>query len=63
MSSTNISAGFLALGLLLFVRGINIIHNGVMRAVILGDERYYVGGFIAVVGFYLICVALSRWGK
>lgn len=53
----------LVIGLLLCLRGVNIIHNGVMRSAVLGDERYIVGGFIAAFGFYFICLGLGRWRK
>lgn len=54
------SIGSLVIGLLLCLRGINIIHTGVMRSAVLGDERYIVGGIIAAFGFYFIYLGLNK---
>jgi uncharacterized membrane protein HdeD (DUF308 family) len=44
-------------GLVFVVGGINVLFTGVMRAVVLGQERYFVGGLAIVAGIFFIAVA------
>lgn len=44
----------IVLGVTLILFGIDIVVTGKIRAVILGDERYVVGGLTIFVGMYIL---------
>jgi uncharacterized membrane protein HdeD (DUF308 family) len=44
-------------GIIFIVGGVNVLFTGVMRAVVLGHERYFVGGLSIVAEIFFIAVA------
>ena len=50
-------------GLAALFAGIGIIHDGGIRMVILGNERYFVGGLITLVGLYCVFLAFRKREK
>ena len=49
----------LGVGLAALFAGIGIAYDGGIRMVILGNERYLVGGLVTLVGLYCVFLAFS----
>ena len=49
------------LGLVLLLGGLHVAYSGVTRGVILtGWQKYFVGGFMVVIGAYFIFLGLKQ---
>jgi hypothetical protein len=55
---TRYSATLLAVVLIL--GGVSVMYTGVTRGVILGEERYFVGGAMMVFGIYFVALAIKK---
>lgn len=59
VDGTDLSIALLAL--VMIAGGLSIMISGQMRNLVLGDERYLVGGTLAVFGIYSAVLGIRRW--
>lgn len=52
-----------ALAITMIIGGLDIAIEGQMRTLLLGNERYLVGGTLMLFGIYCLILGVSRWQR
>ena len=55
-----INAPVVVIGTSILLVGINIIYRGNIWNIVLGDERYLIGGLALLVGLYITILGLKK---
>ena len=53
----------IALATTLILGGIDIAYRGTIRTIVLGEEKYFVGGVLIAFGLYLFYLVLAKKTK